>query len=299
MNSANEVPVTIQGNLPTPMLGMLHRPADGAPSSGTGVVIVNGGAQYRAGAHRLFVQLARHLTVQGHAVLRFDFPGQGDSPGEPVHFENTAMHIGTALDALEQQQPMLQRFALVGLCDGASACLLYQRATQDRRVCGLVLLNPWLEDAQSAARAKVKHYYRQRLQAPDFWRKLLRGGVGLAAAKDLLRSLRRMRQTLVQAVANAPADEPHAQRMGAAWLGLQLSVLLLLSDRDLTAQRFYEHAQSHADWQRSFHPPQRTLQWLPGADHTLTPVLLQQQMFNTTTAWLDHLAGTWTKRQQT
>ena len=61
------------------------RPAVGKPGR-LGVIILIGGPQYRAGAHRQFVHLARSLADEGIACLRFDFRGMGDSSGEARTF---------------------------------------------------------------------------------------------------------------------------------------------------------------------------------------------------------------------
>ena len=105
------------------MLGILSLPAAGAPVQHTAVLIVVGGAQYRVGSHRQFVRLARHLAAAGHPVLRFDLPGMGDSPGEPLPFEDSAPPIAASLDALQQASGRA-RAVLWGLCDGASAAVL-------------------------------------------------------------------------------------------------------------------------------------------------------------------------------
>ena len=54
-----------------PLVGILAEP-DGTPAE-VGVVIIVGGPQYRAGSHRQFTLLARHLAARGFAVLRFDY----------------------------------------------------------------------------------------------------------------------------------------------------------------------------------------------------------------------------------
>lgn len=87
--NVQEQPIHIAGD-GFDMLGILTLPAPGMPMRRIGVVVVVGGAQYRVGSHRQFVRLARRLAAAGHPVLRFDLPGMGDSPGEPVPFENTA-----------------------------------------------------------------------------------------------------------------------------------------------------------------------------------------------------------------
>ena len=92
--SVDERAITIPGPV-SDMLGIVSLSTSNQPSAtqataSVGVVIVVGGAQYRVGSHRQFVGLARHLAAHGHPVLRFDFPGMGDSPGDWVGFESTA-----------------------------------------------------------------------------------------------------------------------------------------------------------------------------------------------------------------
>lgn len=266
MSGLHEQPVVIQGKLPTPMLGVLTAPADGTKPSGMGVVVVNGGAQYRAGAHRLFVQLARHLAHEGHAVLRFDFPGQGDSPGEPVGFEDTAPHIAAAIDALHQQVAGIEATALVGLCDGASASMLYLHASRDKRITHLILLNPWVHSPVTQARAQVRHYYRQRLLMPDFWRKLARGGVSWSAAGELWTQWRLSRQKPITTAASAFQD-----RMAVAWQSFSGRLLLVLSEHDRVAQEFNEHFRTSSPWTGWQQHPGLRQRYLNEADHTFSP----------------------------
>ena len=221
------------------MLALLSLPPAGTPVQPTAVLIVVGGAQYRVGSHRQFVQLARHWAAAGHPVLRFDLPGRGDSPGEPLAFEDTAACIAAALDALQHHGGHAGGAVLWGLCDGASASLLYVQATQDRRVAGLALLNPWVRSEAGLARAQVKHYYRQRLQQAQFWRKLLRGGVGWQAVQGLARKLLQLRRPAPSASAQPAGFQ---ELMAHGWHSFSGPILLLLSERDLTAQEFAEHA---------------------------------------------------------
>ncbi len=277
----NEQPVVIQGHLHTPMLGVLHHPSLGVALSGTGVVIVNGGAQYRVGAHRLFVQLARHLAAQGHAVLRFDFPGQGDNPGNPIGSEDSAAHIGTAIDHLHTLQPAPTRIALVGLCDGASASLLYLDKMQDPRVTHLILLNPWVRSTVSQARVQVRHYYLQRLRMPDFWHKLVTGGVGLSALQELLQKVRTTR-----APANASPERSFQDRMASAWHAFGGSILLVLSDKDMTAQEFRSYVEHSANWHDWKERDELMIQELKDTDHTCSQPLAQSSLIKTVDSWL-------------
>ena len=172
------------------LLGILSSPTGSTPPTGDGVIIVVGGPQYRAGAHRQFVSLARSLASQGTTVMRFDVRGMGDSSGPLWNFESLTDDIGAAINAFIEHAPNAKRIVLVGLCDGASAALMYLQDTQDQRVCGLCLLNPWLRSEQTLAQTHIKHYYWQRITSADFWRKALSGGVGLKALQGLLDSVR-------------------------------------------------------------------------------------------------------------
>jgi exosortase A-associated hydrolase 1 len=261
-----------QADLPD-MLGIVSQPKPGQPSSCVGVVIVVGGAQYRVGSHRQFVGLARHLATHGHPVLRFDFPGMGDSPGDWVGFEDTAPHIAAAISAFQAACPGVQRVVLWGLCDGASASLLYVEATADPRVAGLALLNPWVRSKAGLARTQVKHYYRQRLLVPAFWRKLLAGGVGWQALRSFGLSLRAMRSR-----STSTATATFQTRMAQAWLAFPGPMLLLLSERDLTAQEFMETAATDLAWHGWDRKPGLHQQMLPLADHTCSATAASQQV---------------------
>ena len=261
------------------MLGIVTLPPAEEPVQGTGVVIVVGGAQYRAGSHRQFVQLARFLAEAGFPVLRFDLPGMGDSPGDLPSFENTAPHIAAAIDGFQQCCPAVQRVVLWGLCDGASASLLYVDASHDPRIVGLALLNPWVRSEVSLARARVKHYYWQRLREPDFWRKLLRGGVGWGA-------LRKLGQNIQSARDRGSAPTGFQDRMARGWLAFGKPILLLRSERDLTAQEFVEHANAGARWQDWATKSALSNVSIEQADHTCSTPSSRQAVEQETLTWL-------------
>ena len=268
------------------MLGILSRPSPGKPVQRTAILIVVGGAQYRVGSHRQFVLLARCLAEAGYPVLRFDLPGMGDSPGAPVPFEDTAPHIRAALDTtlntLQAESHQVDRVVLWGLCDGAAASLLYVQATQDPRVAGLALLNPWVRSEAGLARARVKHYYRQRLMEPAFWRKLAAGGVGWQALRSLGNNLRTMRQA-------PPQTLTFQELMAQGWRALEGKIMLILSERDLTAQEFVEHAQIHPAWRGLLSHPHVTQHRVNGADHTFSSTLAQREVETAVLAWLNCL----------
>jgi uncharacterized protein len=270
--------------------GVLALP-ERAAAADFGVLIVVGGPQYRAGSHRQFTLLARHLAAAGLPVLRFDVRGMGDSEGALRSFEAVDDDIAAALDAFAAAHPGLRRLALWGLCDGASAALLYLQARRDPRVAALCLANPWVRSAQTLAATHVKHYYRARLKDPAFWRKLLRGGVALQAVRGLLDNLRLARGASPARSADTAASLSYTQRMAAGWAGFGGPTLLLMSERDLTAQEFDTHCAGDAGWQRALaqRPPSRVL--LAGADHTCSTPAAHAAMLEATTSFLLRLAA--------
>lgn len=282
------------------LLGILAepgRPAETvaeAAGSELGVLVVVGGPQYRAGSHRQFVLLCRHLAAGGFTSLRFDVRGMGDSQGGQRSFEALDADIGAAVTALLAARPRLRRVVLWGLCDGASASLLYLQRSGDPRVAGLCLLNPWLRSTESLARAQVKHYYLQRLLEKGFWLKLLRGGVGAAALRGLLQNLGKAfgsKKASGQAGdQSAAASLGFQDRMALAWRQQARPTLLLLSGRDLTAQEFLEGAASRSSWTGLLQQSHVRRRDLPDADHTLSDRRQLEQAHALTLDWLQELA---------
>ena len=252
---------------------------------GVGVVVVVGGPQYRVGSHRQFLQLARALASHGYPVLRFDVRGMGDSTG-PLHsFEHIAPDIDSAIDALQRSVPWVKKVVLWGLCDGASAALLYCEEREGARVFALGLLNPWVRSPATLARAHVKHYYRDRLQQREFWQKLASGKVAMSAITGLWNNLRMM-------LSGAERTEPgrsFQHRMAIAWKQFDRRLLLLLSGADYTAKEFVDHASTDGAWQGLLATNRIQRVDLPLADHTCSDSTHQDQLMYETTLWLDEL----------
>ncbi len=265
------------------LLGIVH-PASGS----TGVVVVVGGPQYRAGSHRLFVQLARTLAAAGHPVLRFDVRGMGDSTGPQRSFEDLGDDIGAAITQLQQQQPQVQHVVLWGLCDGASAALLYLHDHADPRVTGLCLLNPWVRSAQSQARTQVKHYYLQRLTQRGFWLKLLSGRVAAGALFGLWTSIR---AAAVGGQSSTAAAVSFQIRMARGWKDFGKPVLLCLSGDDYTAKEFLEFAAANPAWRGLTDLPDVSKLELPLADHTLSDLDAAHFAQTEMLAWLHGVRG--------
>jgi len=275
-----------------PLVGVLH---PGGQDARTGVVVVVGGPQYRAGSHRQFVHLARHLASRGVPVLRFDCRGMGDSGGAFPGFETLDADIRAAVDALCAESPRLERIVLWGLCDAASAILFY--AHQDRRVGGIVLLNPWVRTEATHAQAQIRHYYGNRLGDPDFWRRLVTGKVNMAGAiggagKALWAATVRSgggdgRKGRAASGIDPALSLPDRMARGFSLFGGP--VLLIMSGQDLTAREFNDVANARPAWSKLLAAERVTRRDLPAADHTFSRGEWAEQVAEFTYDWLGTL----------
>jgi exosortase A-associated hydrolase 1 len=179
---------------------------DGPPDATTGWVFVTGGTQTRVGPHRLYERLARYVADRGEAVIRFDRPGVGDSPGEDAGYLDSGTGIAVAARALREAFPQVTTLAGFGLCDGATALALHGRAAGISR---LVVANPWVveptDDLPPAA--AIRGYYARRLLDPRAWWKLVCGGVNLGRlARGVARSATRDDAALAERFAKGVPD---------------------------------------------------------------------------------------------
>ncbi|MDC8756841.1 hydrolase 1, exosortase A system-associated [Janthinobacterium fluminis] len=258
------------------LFGILSLPERPRPR---GVLIVTGGPQYRIGSHRQFTLLARVLAERGIPVLRFDYRGMGDSEGAARNYEDVGADIDSALRQFFAAVPQMRELVLWGLCDGATAAALH--ACADSRICGLILLNPWVRTTPGLARATLRHYYLARLRDPAFWRKLAGGGLRLAEA---LRSLLRL-----AGAARAPDAEPAKsapQRMFEALSRFKGRVLIILSGDDLTACEFADLQNSSPAWRKISAGPLLRQVHLAQANHTFSRALWRDQVAQLSVDWI-------------
>ena len=257
------------------LCGMLDEP-DGEVQP-TGVLVITGGPQYRVGSHRQFVELAASLAAGGYACLRFDHRGSGDSAGERRAFDRLDDDIRAAVDCFLRESPGIGRVVLWGLCDAASAALLY--AATDSRVDGLVLLNPWVRREQTEARAQLDHYYSARVLDRNFWGRLLTGRVNVVrAAGSFLKKLVLARRK------GGGGDFVDRMLAGAEAFGGR--VLLVLSGQDLTAQEFSQVAAS-GRWSQWLNGDRVSVAELAEANHTFSRQAWKDSVADRTCDWLD------------
>ncbi len=247
-----------------------------------GVLIIVGGPQYRAGSHRQFVLLARKLAAVGYPSLRFDYRGMGDSSGSPRDFRYVGADIEAAVSAFLAAAPQLKRIVLLGLCDAASAALMY--GVDLKAVAGMVLINPWVRDDVSLARVQVKHYYGARLANPAFWGKLLRGDVDYRASGAGL--AKRLRALFAGSRRDGSPDAGFQDAMADGLRRFKRPVLLILSGKDLTAQEFCDYTANHSAWHGLLDTRHVTRFDLVDADHTFSRQHWRAQIESALLAWL-------------
>lgn len=267
------------------LLGVLSLPPE---ANDIGVVIIVGGPQYRVGSHRQFVLMARHLAGAGFPVLRFDTRGMGDSSGVFPGFESVGPDIASAVTVLRREVPSIRSVVLWGLCDAASAAMINGAAIAD--ISGLVLLNPWVRNAQTLASAEVKHYYHRRLLEPAFWLKLARGEVRVIdSLSELLGKLLRQFVQRIRGGGYAAEVGDFRERMVQGLDAFEGQVLLILSGRDLVAAELIEFAAGHPALKEILDRPNTVRVNLPEADHTFSGHKHRGDVEVATLGWLERM----------
>jgi exosortase A-associated hydrolase 1/exosortase A-associated hydrolase 2 len=266
------------------LLGVLSQVPAGNAAEPTAVVIVVGGPQYRVGSHRQFVLLARELAKHGFTAFRFDYQGMGDSEGDRRTFEDVGPDLTAAVSAVQSACPSIQRFVLWGLCDAASAAMMF--AADDPRVSGIVMVNPWARSEASLAATTVKHYYLARAVQADFWLKLIRGGFDWRnSLKSLVSNLRSARSAK-DASAKTQARETFHLKMAKGLARFRGSALLILSGNDLTAKEFVQYTDSAPAWRGLLNDPKVSRVEIADADHTFSTAHWRNGAEQATLAWL-------------
>ncbi|MBA4043206.1 MAG: hydrolase 1, exosortase A system-associated [Erythrobacter sp.] len=208
---------------------------DTAPG-GTGLLIVSGGNEIRAGAFGGQAELASRIAAAGFPVFRFDRRGVGDSEGENRGFRKSAKDIAAAFDAFRAMAPQLSRVVAFGNCDAASALMLGGGSGCD----ALILSNPWTIDHANATDATpppeaIRARYAEKLKNPREIGRLLAGGV----------DLRKLARGLMQSFNPAPPPSNLVGDMRNGLAGFAGEVRILLATADRTAQLF------EATWDKS------------------------------------------------
>lgn len=170
------------------LFGILTSP-DVTSGSAPAIILLNTGAEYHVGPHRLYVPLAREWAARGHVVLRYDLGGIGDSLPPAGAAENIA-YPSHALDDLREsiafvrQEAPGRRVIVSGLCSGG--WLAFLAAREGLPVDAIAAVNPplYLRDGSAGTRRLAEHdemgRYRRALYDPVKWSKALRGRAAYA-----------------------------------------------------------------------------------------------------------------------
>ncbi|MBX9796325.1 hydrolase 1, exosortase A system-associated [Sphingomonas sp.] len=201
---------------------------DEAPGT-TGLLIVSGGNEIRAGAHRGMAALAARVAAAGHPVFRFDRRGVGDSTGVNGGYASAAPDLAAAIATFRTHAPQVTRLVGFGNCDAATALLLHAPGTFDR----LLLANPWVVEAGPLPPpAAIRAHYLARLTDPKAWARLLSGQIRFG---KLFSGLRRISQ-------KTPEELSQLEAAVFAALAAHPDARVLLASGDATAIAFADAA---------------------------------------------------------
>lgn len=275
-----ERPLVFQAN-DADLLAVLHQ---SAAVASRGVVVIVGGPQYRVGSHRQFVLLARHLADCGIPVFRFDHGGIGDSGGDKRDFEHIGEDIRAAIDCFFDQNRGLTDVVLWGLCDAASAAMMY--APSDERVSGLVMLNPWVRTESGQAQSILRHYYVKRLFSRDFWRKAISGSYKIKESmRSFFENLKKAHSVQSENI-DETGERPYTEQMLAGAERFKGSALFIISGRDLTAAEFVDMTNSSYRWKRFFRRRAVDTKTIETANHTFSTKEWRNQVERWTETWV-------------
>lgn len=281
MNECAEKPLVLDC-AGAPSVAILHQSVQQSP---IGVLIIVGGPQYRIGSHRQFVLLARALADNGIPTLRFDHRGIGDCPGDKISFEQMHEDIRAAID-LFVDQTGIKRVLLWGLCDAASAALMY--GPTDNRVDSVVLLNPWVHTEEIEARNRLISYYITRLRSRQFWRNLISLNMDF---KDSFASLvsyinKARRPSPAQAALEQDTQTGHfVNRMHAGLADFNGAVYLILSEADISADEFRSLIAVDKAWRRLIENEVTERIDIAGSNHTFASKVWRAEVEQITVKW--------------
>lgn len=254
--------------------GIIHQPDSHYHQQTTnGVLIVVGGPQTRVGSHRQFLLLARFLARQGYFVMRFDYHGMGDSEGDGGTFLNASGDINMAVDQFIKHCPSLSSISLWGLCDAASAILLFNAQHPREDVSRFILLNPWVTTEHLKAKTALRHYYLSKFTDKQFWSKLVRFELGITQAlKEVIGNIKTARSKPKDILCDEETEQPNQHN----YVGLMRQSLakfsgethIILSGDDMVAAEFNQLIADDNKWQEIINDERVSHSTIEEANHT-------------------------------
>lgn len=211
------------------LVGTLDGPPEGGGGA-TGLLIVTGGNEIRAGAHRGMAELAARLAADGTPVFRYDRRGVGDSSGINSGFRGARDDLLAAAATFRAAAPQVTRLVGFGNCDGATSLAWWGR---EAGCDALVLANPWAVEPTDALPppAAVRAHYAAQLRDPAAWARILRRGLSLP---KLVRGL--------HSIAASPRDDGVTGRTIASIAQWKPDATIVLARGDGTAITYADAA---------------------------------------------------------
>jgi hypothetical protein len=235
------------------LVGVLCRPRTETKERGLpAMVLLNTGANHHIGSGRTMVEHVRFLAGQGHATLRMDCLGIGDSDWLPegplavIHHEERAADVSQAIDALEAMG--FDDIGAAGVCSGAF--LAFRAALKDVRIKRLLLVNPqfWLPlsteqlaDARQGTFGSTSTYFGKALSV-DAWRRVVEGQVDPGALLSILREIAARGKKALMSRFSKLSDPRTRLESELSALGERgCQTLLVLGASDSAREIFAEH----------------------------------------------------------
>lgn len=277
------------------LVGIVSEPAEPRQAdSRPAVLLLNAGLVHRVGPQRIYVKMARHLTILGFTVLRFDFSGIGDSKARRDHLpfvDSSVAETCAAMDWLHRLRGV-ERFMVIGICSGAAVS--FATACRDSRIVGVLLINPAAvhlhestdePDPTIAKRAMSRHFWQIALfssfRAQNFFR-MLTGRV------DYLKVLKGMNGF---SLANLFQNSSKSASAAAAFE----SKLRMLRDRGVRPCYFFAEGDEGLDYLNTLCGARladwcgekglMTMEIIAGANHTFTMLWSQQALLAKVENW--------------
>jgi pimeloyl-ACP methyl ester carboxylesterase len=235
------------------LVGVLCSPRTETKERGRpAMILLNTGANYHIGSGRTMVEHARFLAGRGHATLRMDCLGIGDSDWLPegplavIHHEERAADVSQAIDALEAMG--FDDISAAGVCSGAF--LAFRSALKDVRIKRLLLVNPqfWLPlsaeqlaDPRQGTFGSTSTYLGKALSI-DAWRRVVEGQVDKGALLSILREMvARSKKALMSRFSKLSDPKAPLESELSALGERGCRTLLVLGAADSAREVFAEH----------------------------------------------------------
>ena len=287
---------------PDPKRGQIQFPPD-LPV----VILFNAGAAHHVGPNRIYVELARNLSVHGLPCLRFDLESLGDSVNRVPARENypyprTATVDGAAAIRFLRERFGFRRFIALGLCSGAHTVFHLGLDLPGEAIEELVLVNPmqfhWVEgmSLDTSRRFEDMVRYRHSMRDPRRWVKLARGNVNFRRMAEVVWGQARVHlRSWIEALAELalPHGGPRLSRDLKRLFGLGRRLTLLVSEGDPGRDVLMANARLTAA--RALRSGAIRLQMIPEADHTFSRRLPRRDLIARTVALLGNAASSYSR----